>query len=79
VVSENFRPDVMDRWGLSYDEQKKVKPDIIFASLSGLGQTGPDSQYGTAGPVVQALAGLSPGVMARIGLGYDVIGAGDVG
>jgi crotonobetainyl-CoA:carnitine CoA-transferase CaiB-like acyl-CoA transferase len=59
IVSENFRPGVMERWGLAYDELTRIKPDIIFARLSGLGHSGPESPYGTAGPVVQALCGLT--------------------
>jgi crotonobetainyl-CoA:carnitine CoA-transferase CaiB-like acyl-CoA transferase len=59
VVSENFRPGVMERWGLTYAELKRIKPDVIFARLSGLGHSGPEAAYGTAGPVVQALCGLT--------------------
>jgi len=37
VVIENFRPDVMEKLGLAYDEVKKINPGIIYASISGFG------------------------------------------
>ena len=40
VVLEGFRPGVVDRLGVGYDAVKKVKPDIIFCSVTGYGQTG---------------------------------------
>ena len=41
IVVENFSPRVMSNWGLSYDALKEVKPDLIMASISAMGQTGP--------------------------------------
>lgn len=41
VVVENFGPGFMDRIGLGYDELKRIKPDIILASVSVAGRTGP--------------------------------------
>ncbi len=41
VVVENFRPGVMDRLGLGYQACKAIKPDIVFCSISGFGQSGP--------------------------------------
>ncbi|WP_396136109.1 CaiB/BaiF CoA transferase family protein [Brevibacillus brevis] len=41
IVLEQFRPGVMDRLGLGYEELKKVNPQIIYCSLTGYGQTGP--------------------------------------
>ena len=72
VVSENFRPGVMERWGLDYEELSRLKDDIIFLRLSGLGHSGPEKEYGTAGPVVQALSGLSfmAGLPGREPSGY---------
>ncbi|MEN8120474.1 MAG: CoA transferase [Bacteroidota bacterium] len=40
VIIEQFRPGVMDKMGLSFDELKKHKPNIVFVSLSGYGQNG---------------------------------------
>ena len=41
VVFENFRPTVMERMGLSYEELRKIRPNVIMASMSGYGMTGP--------------------------------------
>lgn len=41
IIFEQFRPGVMDRLGLGYEDIKKIKPDIIYCSLTGYGQTGP--------------------------------------
>lgn len=41
VVAQNFRPGTMERLGLGYDVLRELKPDIIYAALSGFGQTGP--------------------------------------
>ena len=41
VVMENFSPRVMGNWGLDYEKLKEIKPDIIMASMSGLGHYGP--------------------------------------
>lgn len=40
VFIENFRPGVMDEWGLGYAHMQQVKPDIIYLSISGFGQFG---------------------------------------
>ena len=44
VVIESFRPGVMERLGCGYDELKKLKPELVYASLTGYGQTGPKAQ-----------------------------------
>jgi CoA:oxalate CoA-transferase len=44
VVVENFSRGAMDRLGLGYEDVRKVKPDIVYASLSGFGLDGPYSQ-----------------------------------
>src|SRR5690606_35647201 len=41
VFVESFRPGVIGRMGLGYDEVSKINPKIIYASVSGFGQTGP--------------------------------------
>jgi benzylsuccinate CoA-transferase BbsF subunit len=41
IVSENYSPGRMEKWGLGYDELKKIKPDIIMIRNSNQGQTGP--------------------------------------
>ena len=58
AVVENFSPKVMDRFGLGYEDLKKIKPDIIMASFPGVGRSGPLSDVVTYGPSLAALAGL---------------------
>jgi benzylsuccinate CoA-transferase BbsF subunit len=45
IVIETFRPGVMKKWGLHYEELLKIKPDIIMVSSTMLGQSGPYSVY----------------------------------
>ncbi len=59
VVTENFAPGVMERWGLTYDRLEALAPNVIFARMSGFGHTGPHAEYKSYGPVVQAVSGLS--------------------
>ena len=59
VVTENFSKGVLSRWGFSYEEMKKVKPDVIYISNSGFGHNGPYSKFKTWGPIVQAVSGLT--------------------
>ena len=59
VVTENFATGVLARWGFSYDEMAKVKPDIIYVSNNGFGHSGPYSHFKTWGPTVQAFSGLT--------------------
>ncbi len=58
VVMENFTPGVMEKWGLTYDELKKVKPDIIMLRQSGFGLWGPYAQQPAFGMILAAMAGL---------------------
>src|SRR5262249_18051961 len=41
VVVENFRPGVLEEWGLGYEHMKAVRPDIIYLSMPGFGMSGP--------------------------------------
>lgn len=41
IIVEQFRPGVMDRLGVGYEELKKINPNIIYCSITGFGQTGP--------------------------------------
>ncbi|MCM3691092.1 CaiB/BaiF CoA transferase family protein [Neobacillus niacini] len=58
VVMESFRPGVVKRLGISYDEIVREKPDIIYCSLSGYGQTGPLSHLGSHDLNYLALSGV---------------------
>ncbi len=57
LVVENFRPGTMQKWGLGYDELVKIKPDIVFVSISGYGSFGPDSERAGYDPMAQASSG----------------------
>jgi crotonobetainyl-CoA:carnitine CoA-transferase CaiB-like acyl-CoA transferase len=59
VVSENFAPGVMERWGLTYERLQQLAPGVIYARMSGYGHSGPHAEYRSYGPVVQAVSGLS--------------------
>ncbi len=56
---ENFSSRVLRNWGLGYDELRKIKPDIVYVSMSGYGHTGRHDHYTTFGPVAQAVSGLT--------------------
>jgi crotonobetainyl-CoA:carnitine CoA-transferase CaiB-like acyl-CoA transferase len=59
VVSENFAPGVMERWGFTYERLRELSPQVIYARMSGYGHSGPHAEYRSYGPVVQAVCGLS--------------------
>jgi len=58
VFIENFRPGVVRRCGLDYESVRRVKPDIVYCSISGYGQQGEWSGRGAYDHVVQALTGM---------------------
>jgi CoA:oxalate CoA-transferase len=58
VLLENFTPGVMDRLGMGYSEVSKLNPRLIYASLSGFGQTGPNASRAAYDTVAQAMGGL---------------------
>jgi len=58
VVIENFSPGVMGRLGLSYEELCRMRPNLIMASISSTGQTGPLRNLRAYAPSIGALAGL---------------------
>jgi benzylsuccinate CoA-transferase BbsF subunit len=57
VVSENFGGGVLERWGLSYEEMKKIKPDIIYYAGSGYGRSGPHKERPAYAEIVDAFTG----------------------
>lgn len=58
VLTENFRPGVLDRLGLGYDDLKAINPGLIYASISGFGRTGPYAKRGGFDLVAQGMSGL---------------------
>jgi crotonobetainyl-CoA:carnitine CoA-transferase CaiB-like acyl-CoA transferase len=57
VLVENFRPGVMDRYGLGYADVRAVRPSIVYVSISGFGQWGPDADRAGYDPLAQAASG----------------------
>jgi crotonobetainyl-CoA:carnitine CoA-transferase CaiB-like acyl-CoA transferase len=58
VVIENYRPGVMAAFGLDYARLSETNPGLIYASISGYGQTGPDADKGGFDLVAQGVSGL---------------------
>lgn len=58
VVVENFRPGVMEKLGLGYEDFREVNPGIVYASASGYGSTGPYKDRPGQDMLAQALSGL---------------------
>ena len=57
VLLENYRPGVMARYGLSYEELSARNPRLVFCSITGFGQTGPWSHRKAHAPMMHAEAG----------------------
>lgn len=58
IVVENYRPGVMDKLGLGYDELRKINPQIIYGSVSGFGNTGPYRLRPGYDILAQAMGGM---------------------
>lgn len=58
VVLENFKFGTMDKLGIGYDVAKEINPEIIFASLSGFGQTGPLCKNTAYDNVIECMSGF---------------------
>jgi len=59
VLIENFRPGSMARFGLGWEELHRLYPGLVYASVSGFGQTGPYAGRPAYDVVVQAMSGLA--------------------
>ncbi|MFI6344229.1 CaiB/BaiF CoA transferase family protein [Streptomyces sp. NPDC050560] len=58
VVIENFRPGVASRLGVDYDAVRAANPGVVYASISGFGQTGPYAAYPGYDLIAQAMTGV---------------------
>jgi benzylsuccinate CoA-transferase BbsF subunit len=73
VVSSNFRPGVMERWGLDYESVRAVNPSIVYLTMPMQGSTGPHRDFVGFGSTIAAVTGL----VAPTGLpGKTPIGTG---
>jgi len=82
VLIENFRPGVMRDFGLDYASLSAVNPRLIYASISGYGQTGPDSAKGGFDLIAQGASGVMSvtgepgGPPVKVGVPLADLGAG---
>jgi crotonobetainyl-CoA:carnitine CoA-transferase CaiB-like acyl-CoA transferase len=82
AVIENFRPGVVTRLGIDYEALREVKPDLIYCSISGFGQTGPYKTrpgfdimaQGTVGFL--RMTGTPDGKPAKVGIAINDLAAG---
>ena len=58
VLVENFRPGIIDRFGLDYATLSQHHTDLIYCSISGYGQTGPEAHAPAFAPVIHATSGF---------------------
>ncbi len=58
VFIENYRPGVMKAKGYDWDTAKKINPKLVYASVSGFGQTGPYAEHACYDLVIQGMSGL---------------------
>lgn len=59
ILADNFSPHVMTNWGVTLETLREHRPDIIFASLSGYGRTGPLAEYPANGATTEPMAGVA--------------------
>ncbi len=59
AVTENFAAGVMERLGFGYERLRQLRPDVVYVSNCGFGQTGPYRPFKSWGPIVQAVCGLT--------------------
>jgi formyl-CoA transferase len=82
VVIENYRPGVMRRFGLGYEALAADHAELIYASISGYGQTGPDAAKGGFDLVAQGVSGImsvtgeAGGAPMKAGVPLTDLGAG---
>ena len=81
IVLENYRPGVMEKLGLGYEQLREINPKIIYGAVSGFGHTGPYSKragYDIVGPAMSGLmstTGWPGGAPTRTGTAIaDVVG-----
>ena len=58
VLVENFRPGVMDRLGLGYDQLSEINPELIYCAISGYGKDGPMRDAPAYDQIIQGLSGV---------------------
>ncbi|QGP91625.1 Acetyl-CoA:oxalate CoA-transferase [Neomoorella glycerini] len=85
VVLENYRPGTMDKLGLGYGVLKEINPRLIYAAISGFGQSGPYASKPAYDLIIQAMGGVMSltahpgGLPTRVGSAIGDIAAGMFG
>jgi succinyl-CoA---D-citramalate CoA-transferase len=89
IVIENFRPGVLEKWGLGWEDLSRIKPSLVMVRVSGYGQTGPYRDRPGFAAIAESMGGLRyvagypdrPPVRVGVSIGdtlaslYGVIGA----
>jgi Predicted acyl-CoA transferases/carnitine dehydratase len=58
VLIENYRPGIVAKLGIDYDSIKKINPNIVYASITGYGQSGPYQNRKVYDPLIQGTVGM---------------------
>ena len=58
IIVENYRPGVLEKWGIGYEQLKRENPALIMVRLSGFGQTGPMKDQPGFGAIGESMGGL---------------------
>lgn len=59
ILLENFRPGIMQRFGIDWETLSQINPGLIMTSISGFGQTGPESQRAAYAPIIHGEVGAT--------------------
>ena len=82
IITENFRPGVTKKLGIDYEAISTINPGVIYASMSGFGQTGPYGKKGGFDIVAQGMSGIMMmtgypgGRPAKVGIAMNDIASG---
>ena len=82
IVVENFRPGVVKKLGIAYEDLQQVNPQLVYASMSGFGQTGPYGRKGGFDIIAQGMSGIMMmtghpgGRPAKVGIAMNDIACG---
>ena len=82
IISENFRPGVVAKLGIDYERVRAINPGVIYASMSGFGQTGPYAKKGGFDIIAQGMSGIMMmtgypgGRPAKVGIAMNDIASG---
>lgn len=58
IIIENFKPGTLEKWGIGYEELRKINPRVILVRVSGYGQYGPNKDKAGFGSIGEAVGGL---------------------